>query len=494
MAEIKTDGPGRGAASNSILLSLVRVIAALLGLIVTKLLSVHFSLQEYGTYSQALLVTSTATSVSIFGLTDATNYFYNRTSDSGEQKRYLSTIFSIQYLAGFLCLAVIAVFRGAIASLFSNDSLKSVLIVAAPAPLLTNLMNMYQNLFISVGRAKTIALRNLIAAAIRLCAVAAACFITENIVTVLLMILLLDLGQVWYFSHVFARLRFGITVKDASFALVREIVSFSAPMAVYVLTSALMRDIDKYVISGFSSAEALAIYTNAAKPLPFDLLAASLMTVLVPVITRLIHQRDYEGARRVFKLYLRLGYLITCILAGGAVAVANHMMVFLYDEKYISGLPVFIVYLVIDMIRFANVTAVLSGAGKSGILMLISIAALGANAALNVISYRWLGMMGPALTTLALTVLMTLALLHCGAREMRSSMADLFDYKEMAVIGGEMAVFGWMAHLLADFLRYQMEAALFAALAVPYGAYLLVLFGLNYRKVLEAFGELNRCR
>ena len=70
-----------GAATSSILLMSVQIVTTILGLIITKLLSVNFSLKEYGTYSQALLVTTTVTSISILGLTNATNYFYNRTDD-----------------------------------------------------------------------------------------------------------------------------------------------------------------------------------------------------------------------------------------------------------------------------------------------------------------------------------------------------------------------------------------------------------------------------
>lgn len=75
---------------------------------------------------------------------------------------------------------------------------------------------------------------------------------------------------------------------------------FSIPMAIYVLTNSLTRDIDKYVISAFADTETLAIYTNASKILPFDMLTASLITVLIPIITRLINQKNMEKR----KMYL----------------------------------------------------------------------------------------------------------------------------------------------------------------------------------------------
>lgn len=463
-------------------------------MVVIKLLSVSFSLQEYGTYSQALLITSTAASASILGLTNAVNYFYNRTSDCEEKRRYISTIFSLQYVSGALCLIAVYFFRGSIASYFSNDSLESVLLIIAATPLLTNLIAMYQNLFVSIGRAKVIAVRNFAVSVLRLCAVAAACFVTEDIATVLLVTLFMDAVQVGCFAIGFAKVEFWISPKDMDHTLVREILVFSIPMAVYVLTNTLMCDIDKYVISRFSGAEVLAVYANAAKPLPFDMLTTSLITVLVPIITRLIHQKNFREAQCIFKLYLRIGCILTGILTGGAIAVANHLIVFLYDEKYAFGLPVFIVYLFVDMIRFANVTTLLSGAGKTRILMITSVASLLANAVFNVISYQLVGALGPALTTLGLTIFMTVVLLHYGAKEIQTSTTYLFDFKEMVVVGCEMAGLGGIAHFLSNFLRYQLNAPLLVVLAVSYGLYLTVLFGLNYRRVLEAFRELDQYR
>lgn len=106
-------------------------------------------------------------------------------------------------------------------------------------------------------------------------------------------------------------------------------------------------------------------------------------------------------------------------------------MVLLYDEKYLEGLPVFVLYLVVDMIRFANVTTILSGAGKTKILMTISIITLICNSILNVLGYKMMGMIGPAFVTLLLTIFMTFALLYFGAKEIHTKIEKLFDFKEI---------------------------------------------------------------
>lgn len=479
-----------GAATNSILLMVVQIITTVLGLIVTKLLSVNFSLQEYGTYSQALLITSTATSLSILGLTNATNYFYNRTENENDKKRYVATIFSIQYIVGVIVAIGILMFRIQISDYFSNDKLQTFLIIVALTPIMTNLIAMYQTLFVSIGEAKKIAARNFVVSVIRLVAVIIACYVVNNIILVLLSILLMDIVQVVYFALIFKKDKYSIRITETDFSLVKEVLVFSIPMAIYVLTNSLSRDIDKYVISAFANTETLAIYSNAAKILPFDLLTASLITVLIPIITRFINQKKFEEAQTVFRLYLRMGYLLTCIFVGGAISLSKHVMLFLYDEKYLSGLSVFVVYLVIDMIRFANVTTILSGAGKSKVLMKISVVTLALNSILNIAGYKIFGLIGPAMVTLILTVLMSLALLHFGAKEIKTNIIDLFDLKEITLVGVEIVCMGYVVHIIAQFLSSHAVPSFFA-LVISYGLYLVVLFGINYKRVVGCFRMLN---
>ena len=182
-----------GAATNSLLLTFVQVITTILGIVVTKLMSVNFSLEEYGGYSQALLVTSSATSLSILGLSNGLNFFYNRTEDSHEQRKYISTLFLIEYfLGGIVCVSIIFL-QSVLVHFFNNDSLNTLLPIVALTPLLTNLITMYQVLFVSIGRAKLIAVRNFIVSVIRLVAVIISCYWLKSIAVVLIAVLLLDI-------------------------------------------------------------------------------------------------------------------------------------------------------------------------------------------------------------------------------------------------------------------------------------------------------------
>lgn len=484
-------GKFSGNAFDSLALTFVTVVTTVLGLVVSKLMSMHFSLTDYGTYSQAMLIVSTVTSVTILGLTNATNYFYNSVTDEKQKYDNISTVFAIQYVVGIIGGIVVLALTVPIVKYFDNEALGKLIIFIAFMPLLNNLIPMFQVLFVSIGKAKLIAARNFVFSVLRLIAVIIACYVTNSITTIIALLLVLDVAQVVYFFAVFAYKKFYVNPFKAKKELIMPILRFSIPMAVFVLCNVLSRDIDKYVVSAFSNTETLAIYTNASKQLPFDFVTTSFMTVLVPVITRQINEKKFSDGVATFKSYLRIGYLSTWIIAAGTIVIAPELIVFLYDKKFLPGLWVFIVYIFVDMIRFANANTVLAGAGKTGTLMIISICVLSANTVLNIIAYMLFGIIGPAITTLLLTFAMCVVMLCFGAKELKCRLLDLFDFKEMGLLSLEIIVVGAIAFFLKNSL-YKFMSNNFLIMAITYGFYFVIVAALNLKKVMSCMKDLNK--
>lgn len=481
----------RGTATDSLLLTFVKVVSAALGLLTSKVLSTQFTLQENGTYSQAMLLVSTVTSISILGLSDAVNYFYNAADDDETKQRNIATVFGIQYFIGILSGLLICAFSVPItAYYFKNDDLYKIIFFAAWMPVFNNLLPMLQVLFISIGKAKVIAVRNFIVSVMRLAAVAVAAFLTKNIVTVFIIILALDVAQVVYFYVTFSKSRFPIRMRLFSRKMIKPILAFSIPMAVFVFTSALSRDIDKYVISFFTDTETLAIYTYAAKVLPFDMLTASFLTVLVPIITRQVRGEKFEDAQTTLRSYLRIGYLVTWILVTGAIVNAKEMMLFFYDEKYLPGLGVFILYLFVDMIKFANASLVLSAKGRTKTLMTCSLIALGANLVLNIAAFHLFGIIGPAITTLVVTFGLMVTLVTISAREIHTTIWRLFNWKEVGLIVLELCAVGAGSYGL-KLLLYRWISSFVLVLILTYGFFLAVMLLLNYKRIFRCLKEIN---
>lgn len=415
------------AASDASALALVKLMTMLLSLVTTRVLSTCLSTFAYGTYSQILLVVSTVSSITTFGLMDAVNYYYCSTHDPKRREAYTATIYTIQCCVSSIAGIAILLLASPICNYFGNGELHRYLIFAAVLPLLQNSISLLQVLFVSVGKARQLAVRNLVISLAQLVCAIAVGFGLQEIGLILTVTVALDIGQIAFFMWSLKVAGCRMPIASCDFSLTSSVLRYSIPMAIFTVVNTLNRDIDKYMISAVSDTETLAVYSNAAKVLPFDIILTSFMTVLLPHITRQISEKRYGEAVKTYRAYLEVSYISTALLAFSILSAAPQAMELLYSEKYLSGLPVFCIYIIVDIFRFASITLILSASGKTRLLMRFGFAALASNVVLNYLLYQELGIAGPALATLLVSLGLGVAILHFSAKELHSSIRQLFD-------------------------------------------------------------------
>ena len=480
-----------GASIDALLLTFIKLVTTALGLVITRLLSQTLSVYDYGTYSQILLVVSTVSSVTILGMMDGVNYFYCGKSDQQERESYVATIFALQTLVGTVAGFAVMALSSPLCAYFGNPDVAGLLVYGAALPLMQNFLGMMQVLLVSVGKARMIALRNLIVSLCRLGAVLVVVTLTRDAGVMLFATLALDLIQIGIFAGVLRQGGCRLRLKAVKPVLIRKILRYSAPMAVFTMVNALNRDLDKYIIALWSDTETQALYANASKILPFDIIMTSFCTVLLPRITRLVASKEYDRAAGLYRVFLEIACITNTLLCFAALAAAPELMELLYSEKYLAGLGVFCVYILADQVRFASITLILSAAGKTRTLMLLGLGTLGLNTVLNVGLYQLLGLMGPAVATLMVTVFMGIVMLKLGAKELRCGLKQFFDGKFllvfMAQAGALLAVFSWLRRGLEELgLHY------FLILLIVAGGFGLSLLALSGKRLLADLKQVNR--
>lgn len=482
----------KGTSVDALWLTMVRLITMVLGLICIKIISVYFSLEEYGLYAQAILIVSTVCSFSILGMTDAVNYFYNTQAEQSHNKEhYLATIFGLQTIIG--TVAGLAIIFGAnfLIDYFKNPQLYAAIGWIAFQPLLQNYIPMLQVLYISVGRAKSIAVINLILSIIRLIIFIVATFYTKSIVTILALTLICDIGQVLYFVIDLKKHSIVIRLKKFTKQLCWPILSYAVPMAAFVIINALLRDVDKWIIGYYSNSEELAIYTNCSRLLPFDILTTSFCTVLVPIVTKYIKGHK-DKVCQVYGDYLNIGLLLTSILVGVALWLSKDLLLCLYDQKYLPGLGVFIVYLLVDLSRFANVTLLYSASGNAKKLLHIVIATFVMNLCLAILLYKIIGLLGPAIATLFAMFFSYACYIRGGSRILEYPILKLFDYKSFIIVVLEVCIIGYLALIVSDNLIAGISPV--ARFMILYPVSILIIGSLNYKKILTLIKSINAVR
>jgi O-antigen/teichoic acid export membrane protein len=491
MEKINKSKRTSGLAFDSIVMAFTKCLTILISLATTKCLSISLSLTDYGSYSEALIVLSIATSLSIFGFTDATMFFSNsKTGDFEKHKRYINTIFTLEMIVGFLFGVVICALAAPISSYFSNPSLFPLIFVIAFQPLFDNMFAMLQTLYISKGKAKAIALRNLIISSLRLCFVCVGCFVLHNILFILLLVFATSAIQFLIFLFWYKKIDYQINPFKLDQNLVKEILVFSIPMALYILVNSLLRESDKVFLGRFLSTDDMAIYSNAAKVLPFDLVVSALVTVTSPLITKLISNGNNEDGIKLLRDFLGLSFFATFILTAGAIANSRDLMLFLYDQKYLPGLYVFIVYIAADMMKFCNLSIVLMSKKRSIELTIMSAAALVLNIGLDFAFYYWIGPIGCAVATLIVTVIVNIFLVFRSSVLLGCSPKVFFYFKRSALLVVEGAAFGTGFYFLSQWMDSVTKIPMLNFL-VCYTLFALILLLMNWKFIKQLYKSLN---
>lgn len=433
----------QGASWDSIFLIVVRLLTTLTTIMQTRVLSVGLTLQEYGSYSQAILVASIATSFIMLGLGDGLNYFYNRKTDNNNDKNiFVNTIFLIEIIVGTLGLLAICFSRNIIAKQFGNPDVSILLCIISIKPMLDNVSYLYQLLFISIQKAKVIAIRNLIISIAKVAIIWYCVQFYSDVKVICASLVILDVLNWIIFKWLLSKEGLRINIKKADLKLVKNIVSYSFPMGVYALTSTLLRDVDKLVVGKLASTSQLAIYANCSKILPFDLIATSFATVLIPYIMRYVTSEDKNSMEKLLANYIRIGYYSVWTFAVSVLITSEQVIDFLYSSKYIVGKSVFILYLFDSMIRFACFHLVLTAKGHSKDIMIYSFVSLIANLLLNVVLYPILDLMGPAVATVLVTLTYTFLIIRKTILVTGIKFMHVVDWGEITRFIGELIILG----------------------------------------------------
>lgn len=482
-----------GLAVDFIVLSAVKVVTAGSGMLTTAILSRRYSLAQYGTYSQALMMVAMASALILFALMDATNYFFNRFNDQSKRRRYINTIFFLETIMGLVLALFIILFQKTIVGYYDNQALMPLIYIIAISPLLTNYIALYQVLHVSIGNAQAISVRNFIWALLKLGLALILTPVDNSVFWLLLALLLVDIFSVLYYWTAFAKMSFSVHPFRIDRSCVKPIIHFAAPLAVYTVSKSLAREISKLFVSRYMGVEALAIFTNAAKPLPFDLVLSSMITIIMPYFTRYANLKDKSSIKNLLRLYFEIGYMSMWIMAGCSLIMPREIISFLYGDKYLPGTGAFVVYIIYDIVQFANISLILSARGKTKTLIWIALALLGSTLVLTYALTLWLGLLGASFATLLSSLLTLSFLLSQSLREIDARLWDVFEIRTLLVFLAKAALLSTFTVVIARLVgRYVNSTVLHLLIVYPMFVFASVV--LNYKTLVSRMKELNQLR
>lgn len=475
--------------TDSIALASVKIFTMATSILATMILSRMLPLADYGTYSAGNLIINTATLLSAFGLMDAVNYYYNG-KKSEDKSSYTNTVFFLIAVSGIVMALIIIICQRLITQYFHNPMLVSIYIYIAFRPLLYNYTFGLQNLQVSIGKAKIVAIRNTVLSTTKLGAIVVTAVYTQKIDTIFKCMLIVEIVSLIFYYKVLKVNKVHVLPYKPDLTKIKEILYFCIPMGIYIQTNTLSRDLDKYIIGFFESTERLAIYTNCSAKLPFDVISSPLLMLLVPVLTRCIQRNDNKNGLEIFKCYIKIGYIFTITFGFGCIAVAQQAVQFLYGEKFLQGIEIFIIYIIVDMINFISYSLVLSAKGKTKELMYVSGGGLVINLIINYLLYKCIGFIGPAIATVIITMGINSILLIKSTKILESKINYLFDKKHLIIFGIEIIILSIFSQLLKNILM-KLNLHYFVILCIVGAFFVIIMFSLNLKEIKHCFNILN---
>lgn len=476
-------------AKDSIMLTIVRVITLAASMAQTMILSRIMTLTEYGTYSALLIIVSLGTTIAGLGLNNAINFFFNKEKDIEKKKKYVNTIFAITTLSGLIFAVIIYVLKRQISNYYNNILVLNLIIYITLKPTFTNIITLYQQLYISVGKTKVIAIRNLIISILQIIAIPITFSIFKNIKSILIIGLILDICQLVYFGFDIKKI-LEINCLNIEIKMIKPILIYAIPMALATMIATIFKESDKLIIAKIATIEELAIYTNMSKQLPFEFIVLSFTTVITPVIIRLL-QNNKKKAIQLWEDYIEFGYISTWILCIGAIICAKELLIFLYSDVYLDGLNIFKIYLLVEMFKYTYFGLILSATGKTKYILYSSGIAMVANIIFNIIFYKIFGLIGPALASLICTISMGMVQLLLSCKEAKVNFFEAIRIKNMIKTLLQLLIVAILSISLKKILKFFVNSNIIILILI-YAVYILCSLLVSKKRLIYLIKNMEK--
>jgi O-antigen/teichoic acid export membrane protein len=447
-----TNNIGRDAA----ILTVSKIITILISTISAMLLSRFRTLDEYGTYSQLIMLTILASSLFTLGLPSSMNFFLARTDIPAKRRRLLSVFYSLYTIISVVIGIALVLTVPLSGSYFKNPALGSFAFFLAVFPWTSVIISSISNVLVVYGRTKKLMLLNIVNSLVSLSAIILVQIFRWSFKEYLIIYLIgQSLVAVWVYVIVYKLEGYLCFSLDKS--AIKAILIYSIPIGLAALVGTISIEIDKLMIGRFFDTKALAIYANAGKELPLTIVSASFTSVLLPQLARKLKDGDVNGVIDLWGYSIRLSYIIICFFTMACIVFAPQIISVLYSNKYLPGVGVFRIYSLVMLLRVTYFGIILNSVGKTKFILYCSIASLILNAALNYLFYLAFGFVGPALATLISIGFINGMQLIVSAKVLHIEFRKLFPWNSLGkttliniVVGGFLFILTKLLNLRTD--------------------------------------------
>lgn len=305
-----------------------------IALVSAMILSRYFDRVDYGTYKQVIYIYSTTQIVFTLGLPRCFSYFLPKLPIE-QAKQTINKIINIFYVTGLIFSALLFLSAPYLAEGFKNPDLTEAVRIYSPVAFFLLPTLGLEGILATYQKSEYIALYNCLTRIFMLICVVVPVivfggtyrmalwgFVVSSFITYLLAVYLRNLP-----------LR-GVNHQPTTICY-RDIWGFALPLMTASIWGALINSTDQFFISRYFGTEAFANFSNGAAQLPFvGMVMASTVTVLTPVFTREIHNKNYAEVIALWQRSTLKACKLLIPLIVFFIFFAEILMIVMYSDRY----------------------------------------------------------------------------------------------------------------------------------------------------------------
>lgn len=488
--KIKQDNNSINIGKSAAILILTKAVTVLLSLVISMLLSRFRTIEEYGTYSQIMIVVSITTTMFTLGLPNSINFFLARADSPIGRRNFLSVYYTSNTMLCLIMGLFVVLIIPHIEAYFNNSEINcfSYFLFIYPWTVVT--ISSISNVLIVYNKTKVLMLINIVTSFVTLFSVLVVKLLGLGFKEYMTALLITQVGITLWIYLIVIRLEEDIHPKfDCS--LLKKIFIYSIPIGLASFVGILNIEIDKLMIGKLMDTQHLAFYTNAGRELPLTIVATSLTAVLLPQTAKLLKQNKVLVVIDLWGVSIQLSYIVICFFVTVCIVFAPQIVTFLYSEKYLPGVQIFRIYSLVLLWRVTYFGLILNSLGKTKLILLASVITLVLNVLMNYLFYIRLGFIGPAWATLVSIAITAIIQLFISANFIKCSFLDIFPWKILGGISIANLLWGIPTYLLIHILKLGTSTKSIIICA-GFGTVAIILYGLlMHDKIQILWRKLN---
>ncbi|MGV2623089.1 UNVERIFIED_CONTAM: oligosaccharide flippase family protein [Halobacillus marinus] len=385
---------------DSILLSAHRLIRSMSTLFLTMILARTLTMEEMGIYQLILIITITIGALVPFEMSTSFMYFHNKTDDGKEKDRITANTFVSLFLLAVLTFLILY-FGSTLGWFLSSEAMAPMVIWVGIWCFAIIAGSHLENLYVSTGKAKLFSIFSLIYYLVY--AATAYLIISRDG----------ELSSIVQFIAVFELVRLillqGLYIKQQPFALrldwalLKQQVIYTGSVGAVTAITVVNGYADKILVKFFSTLEEFAVFAIVSKEIPFVLtITAAVVAVMLSKLSHLYNVK--KDVKRTLALWQDTSKILAVIIFPmfWILLFYNEAYISLiYSDTYLTGIPIFLIYLMKFPLGFTVFYTLLLISGKQKLVLINTGIVVGSNLVLSYIGILVFGPYGVAAATVS---------------------------------------------------------------------------------------------